>query len=147
MPKPLVVAILGPTASGKSALALALAEGYRGEIISCDSTAVYRGFDIGTDKVPAGERRGVRHHLIDIVEPTGEYSAARFVRDAVAAIRDIYQRGRLPILVGGTGLYYRALVRGLFPGPAADMKLRARLEAIAERRGVEFLHRMVAKVD
>ena len=139
--------MLGPTATGKSALAIELALRHGGEIISCDSTAVYRGFDIGTDKVPAAERRGVRHHLIDIVEPTGEYTAARFVRDAVAAIRDIYQRGRLPILVGGTGLYYRALVRGLFPGPAADVKLRGRLEAIAERRGVEFLHRMVAKVD
>ena len=105
--------MLGPTATGKSALAIELALRHGGEIISCDSTAVYRGFDIGTDKVPAAERRGVRHHLIDIVEPTGEYTAARFVRDAVASIRDIYQRGRLPILVGGTGLYYRALVRGL----------------------------------
>ena len=139
--------MLGPTATGKSTLAIELGLRHGGEIISCDSTAVYRGFDIGTDKVPAGERRGVRHHLIDIVEPTDEYTAARFVRDAVAAIRDIYQRGRWPILVGGTGLYYRALVRGLFPGPAADVTLRARLEAIAERRGVEFLHRMVAKVD
>ena len=139
--------MLGPTATGKSALAIELALRHGGEIISCDSTAVYRGFDIGTDKVPAAERRGVRHHLIDIVEPTEEYTAARFVRDAVAAIRDIYQRGRLPILVGGTGLYYRALVRGLFPGPAADVKLRARLGAIAERRGVEVLYRMVAKVD
>jgi tRNA dimethylallyltransferase len=97
--------------------------------------------------VPAGERRGIRHHLIDIVEPTEEYTAARFARDAAGAIADIYQRERWPILVGGTGLYYRALVRGLFPGPAADVKLRARLEGVAERRGVEFLHRMVARVD
>jgi tRNA dimethylallyltransferase len=97
--------------------------------------------------VPAGERRGIPHHLIDIVEPTDEYTAARFVRDAVRAIEDIYQRGRWPILVGGTGLYYRALVRGLFPGPAADATLRARLEAVARRRGVEFLHRMVERVD
>jgi tRNA dimethylallyltransferase len=108
---------------------------------------VYRGFDIGTDKVPLDERGGIPHHLLDIVDPTEEYTAARFVRDAVAAIEDIYARGRWPILVGGTGLYYRALVRGLFPGPAADAKARARLQAIAERRGVEFLHRMVARVD
>jgi tRNA dimethylallyltransferase len=108
---------------------------------------VYRGFDIGTDKVPVDERGGIPHHLLDIVDPTEAYTAARFVRDAVAAIEDIYARGRWPILVGGTGLYYRALVRGLFPGPAADAKTRARLQAIAERRGVEFLHRMVARVD
>ena len=147
MPKPLVVAILGPTASGKSALALALAEGYRGEIISCDSTAVYRGFDIGTDKVPAAERRGIPHHLIDIVEPTAEYTAAQYARDAAAVIRDIHARGRLPILAGGTGFYYRALTRGLFPGPGRDEATRARLESIAARRGVGFLHRMLRRVD
>jgi tRNA dimethylallyltransferase len=139
--------VLGPTATGKSALAIELALRHRGEIISCDSTAVYRGFDIGTDKVPAEQQRGICHHLVDVVEPTDEYTAARFVRDAVASIQDIYQRRRWPILVGGTGLYYRALVRGLFPGPAADVTLRARLEAIARRRGVGFLHRLVAKID
>jgi tRNA dimethylallyltransferase len=108
---------------------------------------VYRGFDIGTDKVPAAERRGVPHHLIDVVDPTDEYTAARYARDAVAAIEQIYARGRWPILVGGTGFYYRALVRGLFPGPPADAVLRARLEAVASRRGVECLHRMLARVD
>lgn len=108
---------------------------------------MYRGFDIGTDKVPVGERRGIPHHLIDVVEPTEEYTAAKYVRDAVRAIEGIYERKRWPILVGGTGLYYRALVRGLFPGPAADAKIRARLEGTARRRGVEFLHRMVARVD
>jgi tRNA dimethylallyltransferase len=108
---------------------------------------VYRGFDIGTDKVEAHERRGIPHHLIDIVEPTEEYTAARYVRDAVASIEDIYRRGGWPILVGGTGLYYRALVRGLFPGPAADAAIRGRLEKIAQRRGVGFLHKMVARVD
>ncbi len=118
-----------------------------GEIISCDSTAVYRGFDIGTDKVPAAERRGIPHHLIDVVDPTDEYTAARYVRDAVAAIEQIYARGKWPILVGGTGLYYRALVRGLFPGPGADAAMRARLEAVATRRGVERLHRMLQRVD
>ena len=108
---------------------------------------MYRGFDIGTDKVPMEQRRAVPHHIIDVVEPTDEYTAARYVRDAVAAIRDIYLRGRWPILAGGTGLYYRALVRGLFPGPSRDAVLRGRLEAIARRHGVEFLHRMVARVD
>ena len=113
----LVLAVLGPTASGKSALGLALAERFGGEIINCDSTAVYRGFDIGTDKVPLDERRGIPHHLIDIADPTEVYTAAQFARDAARVIRDIHARGKLPILVGGTGFYYRALTRGLFPGP------------------------------
>ena len=89
---------------------------------------MYRGFDIGTDKVPLAERRGIPHHLIDVVEPTDEYTAARYVSDAVAAIEQIYARGRWPIIVGGTGLYYRALARGLFPGPGADARMRGRLE-------------------
>jgi tRNA dimethylallyltransferase len=143
----MVLAVLGPTASGKSALALALAERHRGEIINCDSTAVYRGFDIGTDKMAIEDRRGVAHHLIDIADPTEVYTAAQFARDAAAAIRDIHARGKLPILVGGTGFYYRALTRGLFPGPGADDALRARLDRIAEKRGVECLHRMLQRVD
>ena len=118
-----------------------------GEIVSCDSTAVYRGFDIGTDKVPPAGRRGVPHHLIDVADPIDEYTAARYARDAVQAIAQIYARGHRPIIVGGTGFYYRALVRGLFPGPGADAALRARLEAIAARRGVERLHRMLTRVD
>jgi tRNA dimethylallyltransferase len=142
-----ILAILGPTATGKSALGIELALRHGGEIISCDSTAVYRGFDIGTDKVPLAERRGIPHHLIDVVDPTDEYTAARYVRDAVSAITDIYERGRWPIIVGGTGLYYRALARGLFPGPGADAALRSRLERIARRRGLEFVHRMLARVD
>lgn len=141
------VAVLGPTATGKSALALAIAERFDGEIINCDSTAVYRGFDIGTDKIALADRRDVPHHLIDIVDPTEEYTAAQFARDAAAVIRDILSRGRLPILAGGTGFYFRALTRGLFPGPAADPPLRARLEAIAERRGGTFLHRMLGRID
>jgi tRNA dimethylallyltransferase len=108
---------------------------------------VYKGFDIGTDKVPPADRRGIPHHLIDVVEPTEVYTAARYSRDAVAAVEEIYGRGHRPILVGGTGLYYRALVRGLFPGPGADAVLRGRLEAIAERRGDAHLHRMLARVD
>jgi tRNA dimethylallyltransferase len=145
--KPLVVAVLGPTATGKSALALAIAERHGGEIVNCDSTAVYRGFDIGTDKIALGERRGIPHHLIDIADPTDDYTAAQYARDAAAAIRDIQARGRLPILAGGTGFYFRALTRGLFPGPGADAALRRRLESIAERRDVTFLHRLLRKVD
>jgi tRNA dimethylallyltransferase len=145
--RPIVLAVLGPTASGKSALGLMLAERLGGEIISCDSTAVYRGFDIGTDKVPVEQRRGIPHHLIDIAGPTEVYTAAQFAHDAAAVIRDIHQRGRLPIMVGGTGFYYRALTRGLFPGPGADDQLRARLEQVAARKGPERLHRMLARVD
>lgn len=145
--RPTVVAVLGPTATGKSSLGLALAERFGGEIVSCDSTAVYGGFDIGTDKTPSDQQRGIPHHLIDIVEPTGEYSAADYARDARAAIEDIHRRGHCPILVGGTGFYYRALTRGLFPGPARSAELRRRLERIAERRGAPFLHRMVCRVD
>ncbi|MDE3154350.1 MAG: tRNA (adenosine(37)-N6)-dimethylallyltransferase MiaA [Acidobacteriota bacterium] len=142
-----LLALLGPTASGKTALGLALAERLGGEIVSCDSTAVYRGFDIGTDKPPLAARRGIPHHLIDVADPEEEYTAARYAREAAAAIRNIAARGRLPILVGGTGFYYRALTRGLFPGPGRDAALRARLEAIARRRGPAFLHRMVGRVD
>jgi tRNA dimethylallyltransferase len=145
--KPLVVAVLGPTATGKSALALAIAERHNGEIVNCDSTAVYRGFDIGTDKIAPADRRGIPHHLIDIVEPTDDYTAAQFARDAASVIREVHARGRLPILAGGTGFYFRALTRGLFPGPAKDAALRARLESIAERRDVTLLHRMLRKVD
>jgi len=145
--RPLVLAVLGPTATGKSALALALAERYGGEIINCDSTAVYRGFDIGTDKVPVAEQRGIPHHLIDIADPTEVYTAAQYARDASRAIRDIHARHALPILVGGTGFYYRALTRGLFPGPGADDALRARLDRVAARKGPERLHRMLRRVD
>src|SRR2546421_8433018 len=142
-----LIAILGPTATGKSAVGLAVAERFGGEIINCDSTAVYRGFDIGTDKVSLADRRGVPHYLIDVADPTEEYTAARYAREAAAAIRHIHARGRLPILAGGTGFYYRALTRGLFPGPSRCPPLRRRLEAIAERRGVAFLHRLLRRVD
>jgi tRNA dimethylallyltransferase len=145
--KPVVVAILGPTATGKSALALDLAGRHRGEIINCDSTAVYRGFDIGTDKVTAADRRGIPHHLIDIVDPTAEYTAAQYARDASRIVREVHARGGLPFVVGGTGFYYRALTRGLFPGPGRDAALRQRLTDVGERRGVTFLHRMLRRVD
>ena len=142
-----VLAVLGPTASGKTALSLAVAAACRGEIINCDSTAVYRGFDIGTDKPPDAARRRIPHHLIDIVEPTTVYTAAQFAHDASVAIRAIHARGGVPVVVGGTGLYYRALTRGLFPGPGADESLRGRLEAVASRRGVERLHAWLRRVD
>jgi len=142
-----VLAVLGPTASGKSALGLAMAERHNGEIINCDSTAVYRGFDIGTDKLPVEARRGIPHHLIDIADPTEVYTAAQFARDAADAIRDIHARAKLPIVVGGTGFYYRALTRGLFPGPGADEALRTRLQHIADKRGPERLHRLLRRVD
>ena len=139
--------MLGPTASGKSALGLSLAERFGGEILNCDSTAVYRGFDIGTDKVPADEQRGTLHHLIDIADPTEVYTAAQYARDASRVIREVHSRGKVPILVGGTGFYYRALTRGLFPGPGADEELRARLERVADRKGPERLHRMLRRID
>jgi tRNA dimethylallyltransferase len=142
-----LVAVVGPTACGKSALGLALAEAFSGEIISCDSTAVYRGIDIGTDKLPMADRRGIAHHLVDVADPTEVYSAARYARDASAAVHDITTRGRLPLVVGGTGFYYRALLRGVFPGPGRDEAMRARLGRVAERRGVESLHRWLIRVD
>jgi tRNA dimethylallyltransferase len=138
---------VGPTATGKSALGLALAERFEGEIVSCDSTAVYRGFDIGTDKVPPSGQHGIPHHMVDVAEPTEEYSAARYAREATAVIRGITARGRLPILVGGTGFYYRALTRGLFEGPSRDEALRRRLERVAERKGPARLHKWLAQVD
>jgi tRNA dimethylallyltransferase len=144
--KPLL-AVLGPTATGKSALAIAIARAVGGEIVNCDSTAVYRGFDIGTDKVPPEAQAGIPHHLIDIVEPTTEYTAADYARDASRIIADVHARQAVPIVAGGTGFYYRALTRGLFPGPGKDAALRDRLARIARRRGVQFLWRMVKRVD
>ena len=142
-----LVAVVGPTATGKSALGIALAKRFDGEVVACDSTAVYRGFDIGTDKVPVEQQQGIPHHMVDVADPTEEYSAARYAREAAAVVRDITARGKLPILVGGTGLYYRALTRGFFPGPSRDPGVRARLEAIAARRGPERLHALLERVD
>ena len=128
-------------------MGIALAKRFNGEVVACDSTAVYRGFDIGTDKVSAAEQQGVPHHMVDVADPTEEYSAARYAREAAAVIRDITARGKLPIVVGGTGLYYRALTRGFFPGPPRQPDLRARLERIADTRGSERLHTLLARVD
>ena len=145
--QPTLVAILGHTAAGKSALGIAVAGRLDGEIVSCDSTSVYRGFDVGTDKVPARARRGIPHHMVDVVEPIEPYSAAQYAEEAAAAIRRIVKQGRVPILVGGTGLYYRALTRGLFPGPGRDAVLRARLDRVVARYGSERLHRCLTRVD
>ncbi len=142
-----LVMLLGPTASGKSGIALRLAQRRPIEIVSVDSAQVYRGLDIGTAKPDAAERAAVAHHLIDIVEPTERYSAARFVEDALAAIADVRARGRLPLLVGGTMLYARALAEGLHPLPGADPRLRARLEDEARARGWPALHARLASVD
>ena len=147
MTRPPLIAILGPTATGKSALGIALATRIGGEVVSCDSTAVYRGCDIGTDKVPIAQRGGVPHHMIDVADPTEEYSAARYAEEAAATIRGITARGLVPILVGGTGLYYRALTRGFFPGPSRCGVLRHRFEHIANHKGNEHLHRMLRRVD
>ena len=142
-----VLLLLGPTASGKSAVAMRLAERHPVEIVSVDSAQVYRGMDVGTAKPTAAERGAVPHHLIDIVEPTESYSAARFADDARAAIMAIRARGAVPVLVGGTMLYARALVAGLHPLPGADPALRATIEADGARAGWPALHARLAAVD
>jgi len=138
---------MGPTASGKSALAAALAQHFPVEIVSVDSAQIYRGMDIGTAKPSVTERRSVPHHLIDIVDPTGSYSAAQFRNDAVRLIREITARGRIPLLVGGTMLYFKALREGLSELPESDAALRARIDAEAAERGWPALHAELAKVD
>jgi tRNA dimethylallyltransferase len=148
LPKaPVFVAIVGPTGAGKSELALDLAESLGGEVVSFDALQVYRGLDIGTAKVPPSERRGIPHHLLDEVEPNEEFSAAKFVLRAVPIIEGIAARGKLPILVGGTGLYLRALRKGLFEGPGRSTGIRDRLGAIANRRGAQALHRILRQWD
>ena len=147
MAAPLLIAIVGPTASGKSGLGLALARAYSGEIVSCDSLQVYRGLDVGSAKATAEERAAVPHHLLDVVDPDQDFSAADYARLARAAVGDIVARGGLPLVVGGTGLYLRALVRGLFAGPARDPELRQRLQALGERHGDHRLHRLLRHVD
>jgi tRNA dimethylallyltransferase len=141
------VAIAGPTASGKTALALALASQHPCEIVSVDSALVYRGMDIGTAKPTPVERAEVPHHLIDLLDPTDSYSAATFVRDAFRAVADIRTRGRLPLLVGGTMLYFKALFEGLDDMPAAQPDLRLAIEAEARREGWPALHARLQAVD
>jgi tRNA dimethylallyltransferase len=144
---PALVVILGPTAVGKSRVAVDLALRFGGEVINGDSIQVYRGFDIGTDKPSPEARRGVRHHLIDIAEPGVQFTAADFVREALGAAREIAGRGRLPLVAGGTGLYLKALLDGLFPGPGRDPAVRAALEAEAREKGLGALYGRLETVD
>jgi tRNA dimethylallyltransferase len=141
------VAVLGPTASGKSALGLALAERLGGEIVACDSQQVYVGMDIGTDKPTREDRRRVPHHALDLCHPDQPFHAARWAALARTAIQGIAGRGRLPIVVGGTGLYYRALTAGLFEAPPPDPALRARHRELTDREGIEALRARLMAVD
>jgi tRNA dimethylallyltransferase len=145
--EPLVVVVLGPTGSGKTALSLSLAERFNGEIVSCDSVAVYRGMELGTAKPTLAERKRVPHHLIDVTTPDVPFTAGEYSRQARAALNDISVRGLLPIVTGGTGLYLRALTEGLFAGPGRQEGLRARLTRSRERHGDGWLPRLLRRLD
>jgi len=142
-----LIAIIGPTASGKSALAVSLARQFEGEVIACDSTQVYRGFDIGTAKPTREERGGIRHHLMDLIDPAELFTAAEYRRRALEVLADLRERGRLPIFTVGTGLYLRALLSGLSDAPARSIALRARLGASDARHGGVYLHDLLRRVD
>jgi tRNA dimethylallyltransferase len=144
---PLLVVILGPTASGKTALSLTLAEKFCGEIVNCDSVAMYREFDIGTAKPSVSERARVPHHLFDCVDPAQDVTAGEYARQARRVLEETKERGRLPIVVGGTGLYLRALLEGLFAGPERSEELRERLREQASDRGSQYLHRVLSRLD
>jgi tRNA dimethylallyltransferase len=144
---PLLVAILGPTGSGKTALSLAIAQRFAGEIVNCDSVAMYREFQIGTAKPSPEERRLVPHHLFDFVEPTDYITAGEYARRAREVLGEIKTREKLPIVVGGTGLYLRALMEGLFPGPQRSEELRDRLRERAKQRGPQHLHAILRRLD
>ena len=145
--EPLLVVVLGPTGSGKTALSLALAERFHGEIVNCDSVAMYREFEIGTAKPAPAERARVPHHLLDIVDPAGYITAGEYTRRAREVLQEIKSREALPIVVGGTGLYLRALLEGLFPGPQRSEELRVRLRRRAEEKGPAYLHRILHRLD
>ncbi|HET7209130.1 MAG TPA: tRNA (adenosine(37)-N6)-dimethylallyltransferase MiaA [Terriglobales bacterium] len=146
-PDPLLVVVLGPTASGKTALSLALAEIFEGEIVNCDSVAMYRDVEIGASKPSGAERSRVPHHLLDIVAPTDYMTAGEYARRARQILADIRQRTHLPIVAGGTGLYLRALLEGLFSGPQRSEELRERLRSRARDRGSQYLHKILFKLD
>ena len=139
--------ILGPTGVGKSITAIKLSKKLKGEIINCDSMQVYKGFNIGTDKIPLEKRENIPHHLLDIVHPNTQFTAADFAKHALKAIDLILKKNKLPIIVGGTGLYLKALLEGLFPGPGRDSSLRQKLEKRAEEKGLESLSQKLAEVD
>lgn len=147
MNKTPIIAIVGPTASGKSDLGIALAHRFDGEIVNCDSVQVYRGLYVATAKVPPEEQQGIPHHLIDIVEPTVNFTAVDWAEEARRVIAEIESRGKRAILVGGTGFYLRALTTRFFDSPEIDESLRPRLQKIMENRGPEHLHRMLTRVD
>lgn len=142
-----ILAVVGPTASGKSELGIELALKLGGEIINCDSVQVYQGIEIATAKVPLNERRGVPHHLLDFVSPAVNYTAVDWTREAARVIEEVEERGHVPILVGGTGFYLRALRQPFFPSPPTDEELRQRLNAIRAERGPEHLHRVLGRLD
>jgi len=144
---PILAVILGPTASGKTALSLALAEKFSGELVNCDSVAMYREFDIGTAKPSAAERARAPHHLFDWVEPTQPVTAGEYAREARQVLAEISARHHLPIVVGGTGLYLRALLEGLFPGPQRSEELRERLRGRLASLGSAYLHRILGRLD
>ena len=141
------IAVAGPTGTGKSRLGIMLARAFNGEIVGCDALQVYRRMNIGTAKVTPEEREGVPHHMIDIHDPDREFSAGDYQRQARQSINEISGRGRLPIVVGGTGFYLRALIDGLFEGPERSEELRARMRAIIQRKGTNILHRFLARID
>jgi len=145
--EPSLAVVLGPTASGKTALSLALAERFQGEIVNCDSVAMYREFEIGTAKPTPAERAQASHHLLDFVDATGYITAGDYAREARDVLRQINSRGALPIVVGGTGLYLRALLDGLFAGPPRSEELRERLRERAGERGPGYLHRILRRLD
>ena len=142
-----LVAIVGPTASGKSSLAIHLARQFHGEILNCDSLQLYRHFDIGTAKPSPAEREGIPHHLLDILEPAEQFSAGEYARRAREVLAEVTGRGRLPLVVGGTGFYLRAFIDGLFAGPARHPVLRERLRERETRKGPGYVHRLLARMD
>ncbi len=144
---PLVVVVLGPTASGKTALALAIARRFEGEIVNCDSIAMYREFEIGTAKPTAAERAEIPHHLLDYVDPLADVTAGEYARQARQVLQEIAGHSHLGIISGGTGLYLRALLEGLFPGPQRSEELREGLRARVEERGASYLHRILQRLD